>query len=497
MIIRWAVRIAGGVLIGALVLAVAGFSAVELPPFPDQPQTSTAVFADGRHPLALFATENRQRVPLARVPRSVQDAVVTAEDAGFWDDHDGVSLSGIGRAVLGLVRRDAGSGGGSTITQQYVRNALDLTRERSYARKAKELVLAGKLARTASKTEILEGYLNTIYFGRGAFGIQAAAQAYFGLDVDELTAAQGAVLAAVIKDPTNFDPRIRPDSARGRWRYLIDRMVENGYLSPGTRRFPATVERRASASARAALRSGWRGVLGGRIERELAGVLTEQQLYTGGYTITTTIDRAEQRRAARAVATRLRGQDTRLTAALVAVEPSTGRVTAYYGGEAGYGYLDLADTPRLAAETYWPYVLAAKLGGSPVPGTDLPTISPLDQASGYATFADDGHAREPYFVQRVTASDGTVVWERPPSPGYRVLPAEATDVLAAHAAARPGTSDGNTNAWMCGFTPERAVAVWVGSSGDDFPMRDARTGERVTGDGIPAEIWADHLDAAG
>ncbi|WP_051571049.1 transglycosylase domain-containing protein [Cryptosporangium arvum] len=495
--IRWVVRVGAGVLIGVLALVVAGFHAVDLPPFPDQPQTSTAVSADGRHPLALFATENRQRVPLGRVPRHVQDAVVTAEDAGFWDDSDGVSLSGIGRAVLGLVRRNAGSGGGSTITQQYVRNALDLTRERSYSRKAKELVLAGKLARTASKEEILEGYLNTIYFGRGAFGIQAAAQAYFGRDVDELTAAQGAVLAAVIKDPTNFDPRIRPGSARGRWQYLIDRMVASGYLSPGSRSFPGTVARRASASAREALRSGWRGVLGGRIERELDGVLTEQQLYTGGYTITTTLDWADQQRAARAVATHLRGQDPRLTAAVVAIEPSTGRVTAYYGGEAGYGYLDQADTARLAAETYWPYVLAARLGGSPVPDTDLPTVSPFDQASGYATFADDGLAREPYFVQRVTAPDGTVVRERRPSPGYRVLPSEATGVLAAHAAARPGTSDGNTNAWMCGFTADRAVAVWVGSSGDDFPMRDARSGERVRGEGIPAGIWSDYLAEAG
>jgi membrane peptidoglycan carboxypeptidase len=540
------VKICGVALVGVLLLGtvsprIADY-VVELPDFPHNPQTSTAVYADGRHPVATYATENRQQVPLSRVPRHVQDAVLAAEDAGFRNDDDGISVLGIGRAVLGLVRGDQSSGGGSTITQQYVRNALDLTRERSYSRKAKEIALAGKLARSTSKDKILEGYLNTIYFGRGAFGIQAASQAYFGVDVDEITVAQSAVIAAVIKDPTNFDPRLKPESAQDRWGYLLDRMVDNGFLSADDRagqRPPATVDRKASASARRALRTGWNGVLRGKIEQELADILTDQQLYTGGYTITTTLDWTEQRRAARAARDQLRRQDPRMTAAVVSIEPTTGKVKAYYGGEGGYGNLDMADVPRLAAESFRPYLLAAgrtrgvfadklsdrelvaevgkrnvarfaraagirSLGGKdPLDpaamrtlSAGLPAVTVLDHAAGYATFAADGRSRQPYLIEKVSAPDSSVVWERQPGATKRAFPAGLTDGLteyAGDAAMQSGTSDGHTNAWMCGYNAERAVAVWVGSDSDDFPMRDARTGERVDGWGIPQRIWDRYL----
>jgi membrane peptidoglycan carboxypeptidase len=222
---RRARRCLAGVGIGLVICLVLGllgggvvYYSTDLPPFPAQNQ----------------AAQNRVGVPLKDVPKHVQDAVVAAEDATFWTN-DGISLHGTGRAIWGLITGNPSAGGGSTITQQYVRNALDLTLKRSYTRKLKELILAQKLSNSMSKQQILQGYLNTIYFGRGAWGIQAAARAYFGKSVEELTIAEGAVLAAVIKDPTNLDPRNNPTGAQNRWAYVLDQMVDKGLLARAVR----------------------------------------------------------------------------------------------------------------------------------------------------------------------------------------------------------------------------------------------------------------------
>ena len=175
----------------------------------------------------LFRSYDRIQVELAQVPLTTQHAVLAAEDAGFYQ-HSGFSLSGILRAFWNNITTGS-SQGGSTITQQYVKTAY-LTAEKSYTRKLKELVLSIKLETSDSKDEIFANYLNTAYFGRGAYGIQAAARAYFRKDVDQLKISESAMLAALLKAPEGFAPEKRLDRLKQRWNYVMDQLVANDWL---------------------------------------------------------------------------------------------------------------------------------------------------------------------------------------------------------------------------------------------------------------------------
>jgi membrane peptidoglycan carboxypeptidase len=181
---------------------------------------------------------------LSQVPLAVQHAVLAAEDRNFYSE-PGISPTGILRALLVDLKGGDISEGGSTITQQYVKNAY-LSPHRTLTRKLKEILIATKLARSRSKSTILDDYLNTIYFGRGAYGIQAAANAYFNEDVSDLTVSQGALLAAVIRGPSYYDPAIRGNrpAAKARWQYVIDGMIGCTSRRP-------TARRRGSRRARA------------------------------------------------------------------------------------------------------------------------------------------------------------------------------------------------------------------------------------------------------
>ena len=167
-------------------------------------QTTTVYYSDGKHVLGRFALQNRQSIPLSEMPQSIQDAVISAEDRSFYTN-SGLDYKGIVRAAWNNLRSDAVEQGASTITQQYVK-ILYLTQERTYKRKVREAFLAVKLQNQLSKDEILEGYLNTIYFGRGAYGIEAAAQAFFDKHAKDLTVAESAVLASVLNSPSALDP---------------------------------------------------------------------------------------------------------------------------------------------------------------------------------------------------------------------------------------------------------------------------------------------------
>lgn len=185
---------------------------------------------------------NRTDVTIDQIPPHVRNAVIAAEDRDFYTN-PGFSISGFARAARDNVLGRESAGGGSTITQQYVKNAL-VGDERSLSRKMHELVISAKMARQWSKDEILAAYLNTIYFGRGAYGIDAAAKAYFGKPVQELTVAEGAVLAATIQQPSGLDPEKNPEGAKTRWNYVLDGMVSGGNLSAPERQgqqFPQVV----------------------------------------------------------------------------------------------------------------------------------------------------------------------------------------------------------------------------------------------------------------
>lgn len=197
-------------------------------------ETTKVMYADGKTEIGRIGDVRRTSVPLSDVPEDVQLAVLAAEDRSFYD-HGGFSPEGISRAVWNNATGGS-TQGGSTITQQYVKNAY-LTQDQTVLRKANELVLAVKLETIESKDEILSNYLNTIYFGRGAYGIEAASEAYFGKSVDELDVSEGAALAAVIQSPGNYEPELFKDRLMERWNYVLDGMVEKEWLTPAERKY--------------------------------------------------------------------------------------------------------------------------------------------------------------------------------------------------------------------------------------------------------------------
>ncbi|MGA8112028.1 MAG: transglycosylase domain-containing protein, partial [Actinocatenispora sp.] len=353
-------------------LSVVGYAAtVPLPSEPRLPQQSVLYYSDGRTVLARVGLVDRSNVPLSAVPAAVRHAVLAAEDRGFYR-HGAVSARGIARSLYA----DAFSGaaqGASTVTQQYVRNAY-LTLDRTVSRKVKEISLSVKLEHRYSKDEILERYLNAIYFGRGAYGIDAAARAYFGRPVDRLTMAQGMLLASVIKDPTNFDPAVDPHGARDRWRYVLAGMRAERWVSrarAATMRFPTTL-RPVDKDL-----SGPDGLIAQQVERELgAHGITAQQLRTQGLRVVTTVDRVAQRAAVRTVRRQLHGRPADLHAALVAVDPATGGVRAYYGNDDGFGYYDDAAAPMVPGDVFTPLVLASAFNHGVDPSASWNGASP-------------------------------------------------------------------------------------------------------------------------
>ena len=357
---RWRWWLAGAAALVLLVSgAVVGFAAtVPLPDEPAAPQASVLYYRDGRTVLARVGIRDGTDVTLEQIPLPVRRAVLAAEDRDFYDE-SAVSFRGVVRALWS----DAvggGTEGASTITQQYVRNVF-LTQDRTATRKAKEMVLAYKVEDRYPKDEILRRYLNTVYFGRGAYGIQAAAEAYFGVTVDRLSLPQGAVLAALIKDPWGFDPAVDPQAAHDRYHWIVTAMMSLGWagaadLDPA--HYPAVADQSPAAQAMA----GPLGLVVDAVETELAAAgISRQSLRTAGLRVVTTLDATAEHAAIDQVTALLAGQPYGMHAALVAQDPATGGVRAYYGGDLGSGYFDDAGAPRPPASTFKPIVLAEAL----------------------------------------------------------------------------------------------------------------------------------------
>ncbi|WP_425302148.1 transglycosylase domain-containing protein, partial [Nocardia farcinica] len=318
---------------------------------------------------------NRTEVTIDQIPPHVRNAVIAAEDRDFYTN-PGFSISGFARAARDNVLGKESAGGGSTITQQYVKNAL-VGDERSLTRKMRELVISAKMARQWSKDEILAAYLNTIYFGRGAYGIDAAAKAYFGKPVQELTVAEGAVLAATIQLPSLLDPEKNPDGAKSRWNYVLDGMVSGGNLSAAERQnmqYPQVVSLAANQDNE--LDSGPEGLIKTRVLEELSAAgISEQQLNTAGLQITTTIDPQAQQAAVEAATAKMQGEPEQLRTAVVSIDPRTGAVRAYYGGTDGQGY-DFANAPLQTGSSFKVIGLAANLEQG-IPLSQMYDSSPL------------------------------------------------------------------------------------------------------------------------
>ncbi|MEU7908905.1 transglycosylase domain-containing protein [Actinoplanes sp. NPDC049118] len=348
-LLKWATAAVTVLTAGAGITVVGYVQSVRLPADPVEVQASTLFYRDAKTILARVGTQNHNDVPLSAVPPQVRQAVLAAEDRDFYD-HSGYSVRGILRAAVANLggRRE----GASTVTQQYARNAF-LTQDVSLDRKAKEFALAIKLERKFTKDEILERYLNTIYYGRNAYGIAAAAYAYFGVTTDRLTAAQGVVLAATIKDPFGFDPANDAAAAQQRWTWIVNAAREKGWLTAALE-YPK-VSRSSTADA------GPNGIVIDRVEQELAdNGVSSRALHTQGLSVVTTLDAKAQGAGIAQVAKHLAGQPKDLRVALVAVDPRSGGVLAHYGGKQR-GYFDDAAAAHPAASTFKPIVLATAL----------------------------------------------------------------------------------------------------------------------------------------
>ncbi len=354
----------GLAVLGPLLAFAIGWVLFDAPTSSDTEITQVATFtlADGA-PLAIVRPENvnRVKITLDRVPEYVRRAVLAAEDRSFYSNA-GFDPIGIGRAAYKQLT--GGVGGGSTITQQYVKVSTGQD-EFSLWRKYKEVILAVKISRQQDKDTILENYLNTIYFGRGAYGIQAAAKAYFDKNVEDLTVSEGAMLAGIIQSPANRDPATNPESSRERWNVVLDGMVEQRWLTPDERAqltFPDNWLPEPPAEGGVPDDDRYHVYDKARDELGALGI-TEEQINTEGLTVTTTIDPKRQKAAVDAVTTIMKGQPDNLRTALVSVDPKTGAILAYYGGANGLG-TDYAQALRQPGSAFKPFVLAAALQGS-------------------------------------------------------------------------------------------------------------------------------------
>ncbi len=304
---------------------------------------------------------NRQKVSLDQVPQAVQNAVLAAEDRDFYEN-PGVSLKSITRAVVKNVTGGRIAQGGSTITQQVAKNSF-LSQERSLWRKFREFFIAIKLDQKLTKDQILQRYLNVIWFGRGAYGIQAASQAYFGKDVKDLTVSEAAALAAIIPNPSAYTSD--QDRWENRWQYVLDGMVEQGWLTLDQKtklKFP-TVKKYTRGNQLA----GPKGYLVDLVQKELDELgFTERALETEGLKVVTTFDPGMQAAAEKAVQEQLYEstsipQDVQV--GLAAVEPETGQIKALYGGQDFVKrQLNAATQASMqGGSTFKPFTLAAAL----------------------------------------------------------------------------------------------------------------------------------------
>jgi membrane peptidoglycan carboxypeptidase len=364
LLIRTTVFLCGfGFVAGSVLFALAYFT-VDIPDVNAYVNSQATIiqYSNGEE-IGRVGTQNRQIVPLAKIPLNVRHAVLAAEDQGFYSNK-AFSVTGIIRAVLNNLRGGALQGG-STITQQYAKTAF-LTPSRTIQRKIKELVIAIKLENQLSKDQIFENYLNTIYFGRGSYGVMTASQQYFNRDVDQLTNAQAVVIASILRSPGLYDPAFKKGNAErlaNRFEYVKNNMVDSGWLSKedaAKMKLPTIAPRATSGQL-----SGPKGHIIEAVQKELAKLgFSQDQLLVGGLVIKTTLDQKAQQAAVDAVNKFYPANaPADLRIGLVAIRPGTGEILAMYGGR-DYLERQLNDGTQSIAQagsTFKPFALVAAL----------------------------------------------------------------------------------------------------------------------------------------
>ena len=328
-------------------------------------ETTQVYYSDGKSQLGQFAVQKRDSIDYDEMPQYVKDAVVAAENQTFWTDN-GLDPKGILRAAFSNAQGNA-TQGASTITQQYVK-ILYLTQERTWKRKLKEAILSLKVKNQLSKQDVLEGYLNTIYFGRGAYGIQAAAQSYFAKDAADLNLKQSAALAAILNNPNGLDPADGDDVAQrllGRYQYVLDSMAKMGTAPAGEVSQAREALPKFPQIKQSAQYGGQRGHVLTMVRKELSNLgFSEEEINGGGLQVTTTFTKKAMAAAAEGVAEqRPEGFGPKqLHVAVASVQPGTGAVRGFYGGQ---DYLDSqinwAVAGGQAGSTFKPFALASAI----------------------------------------------------------------------------------------------------------------------------------------
>ncbi|WP_157253954.1 transglycosylase domain-containing protein [Nonomuraea typhae] len=386
----WKIVVAGCVVVAAGIfgMIMVGYS---LTPVPTSAQAKDAVddmgstlyYENGKEVLAKLGVKRIPVQTIGEIPAHVQDAVIAAENSSFRDD-SGISFSGMVRS-LWFTATGQQIQGASTITQQMARNYYDgLSQERSLQRKVKEIFVAVKLNQSLTKDQILLQYLNTIYFGRGANGIGAAAQYFFDKKVSKLTPEEGAYLAGRIQNPSSFDTSEKSGDngpTEYRYKYVLEQM---GKLDPAKysgllAKSPTSPKRKADKQ-----KDYYKGVQGYMIRTVIDELrplgIDEDDLKTGGYKIRTTFDKKLMEAAKRAVNQHTRNAPKEVMATLAAVDPRTGRIRAFYGGDdyATDAWNDAFMSVKQAASAFKPYVLAAWLEQGYSLRSYLPAKGPIE-----------------------------------------------------------------------------------------------------------------------
>ncbi|HEU5151161.1 MAG TPA: transglycosylase domain-containing protein [Iamia sp.] len=610
------IRLGGIVVVGVVTLTAALFVAApkvseitkahsfDLPPVTLEPLSERSYVYDrfGNQMATFVSEENREQVRIEDVPRTVIDSVLAAEDSSFYS-HQGVNARSIARALTANIESGDVAQGGSTITQQVVKNAI-VGGEQDFARKIREAVLAVELEEQYTKDEILERYLNTIYLGSGAYGVQAAAQVYFGKEVSELGWAEGAMLAGIIRCPVSCDPFRGQSQTIARRATVLDSLYATGRITElerdASKFTPLPTEPNLPQQPDDYFLEAVKQQLLDDPRLGDTPTARYRTLYGGGLRVYTTFDQAMyfQAQVARnetlpkhngdgtfTLASAPNGARRIGTAAMAGVEPRTGAVRFLVGGPGFERYqFDLSlSAKRSVGSTFKTFVLAEAIlqglspddlidGSGPckIPGypeDDLPGnfgggrggtgsltsqtlrssncaflrlnqivgpervaelarrmgvtsplqpqnasmalgtdgISPLDMAAAYSVLANDGVRNPAYLIERVEDVDGDVLFAHEPAP-ERVLPEQVartvTDVLrqnvesgtgtnarigAQPAAGKTGTTNGPSDVWFVGYTPQLSTSVWIGSTSDNLPLQEV--GTSVTGGAIPARTW--------
>jgi penicillin-binding protein 1A len=538
----------------------------------------------------LRGDESRVLVSSEAIAPIMKQAIVAVEDKRFYE-HNGVDLRGIFRALWQDIRSQSVVEGGSTITQQYVKNAYSRN-EQTIGRKVREAALAWQLTQTRSKDQILTAYLNTIYFGNGAYGILQAARTYFGgKSAAELTLPEAALLAGIPASPSLHDPVQHPAAARERRAYVLEQLYEEGRITRGEQREADATPLPRPEDVRLPGTRGPAPYFVGYVTDQLVARYGAERAFGGGLEVTTTIDLDLQDKAREAIQKVLRDPDGP-AAALVAIDPRTGAVKAMFGGtnfrrsqfnlatqaerqpgssfkpivlasafrkgiapstritskpiqidagdrfwkvsnyEGSYlGEVDLTTAmvhsdnsvyaqltnivgPKAIAQTAHRLGIRSKLPAYFSIGLGFVAVNPLDMTRAYATIANDGKRVDgsimgdvPRVVQEVRFRKTGKSRKNEPVARAVLAPADAGEITSIltkvveqgtgkraqlpdrQAAGKTGTNDNYADAWFVGYTPELAVAVWVGYPNELRPMETEFNGAPVAGGTLPALIW--------